>query len=66
MVGITVVTVLSIYLMSKMRNNMLDYTKRIVNKKTLRYFLECDRLALKKTIPSLSYFEILSGDSKFC
>ncbi|EFO4726333.1 hypothetical protein CG30_24535, partial [Escherichia coli] len=44
----TVVTVLSIYLMSKMRNNMLDYTKRIVNKKTLRYFLECDRLALKK------------------
>lgn len=33
MVGITVVTVLSIYLMSKMRNNMLDYTKRIVNKK---------------------------------
>lgn len=27
---------------------MLDYTKRIVNKKNLRYFLECDRLALKK------------------
>ncbi|RNT45100.1 serine acetyltransferase [Klebsiella quasipneumoniae subsp. quasipneumoniae] len=49
MVGITVATVRSIYLMVKMENNMLDFSKRIVDKKTLRYFLECDRLALKKS-----------------